>query len=75
LAGLIDCRISLKAWYKGEVYKAALLKNGTISYEKEKFISPSAAANVITRRSVYGRSFWRYKDKEGEWVKMKGLRG
>ncbi|MEH6585217.1 MAG: hypothetical protein V7720_01600 [Halioglobus sp.] len=74
LAGLIDKRIPLRAWYKGYEYRAGLLKNGTISFDGEKYATPTSAAKVITTRNVNGWGFWHYKHSSGDWVRLGNLR-
>ena len=64
----IQCR------YKGKTYRAAVRSDGTISYEGKVFRSPSMAAKAITGGSVDGWYMWRYKNAEGEWVRLDTLR-
>ena len=74
LAGVVEKRISLRGWYDGYEYKASLLKNGKISFDGEHYVTPTAAAKIIKKSTVNGWSFWHYKDKDGEWVKLNNLR-
>ncbi|NVL89536.1 MAG: DUF2924 domain-containing protein [Desulfobacterales bacterium] len=74
LAGIVDRRISLKRVYKGKVFKASLRKDGTISFKGKVYESPTGAARKVVGRTCNGWSFWRYKDKKGEWVPLKNLR-
>lgn len=74
LAGLVERAIRLKAEYDGYEYKATLRKNGMIYFNGEAYVTPTAAAKAIKKRTVNGWSFWHYKDKNGEWVRLGNLR-
>jgi len=74
LAGLQDRRRTLRAEYKGEVYKASLRKDGRISYGGELFDTPTTAAKIIVQRRVNGWQFWKYRDPKKGWVPLAGLR-
>lgn len=67
LAGSIDRRVVLRADYKGERYLATLRKDGQVSYARELYGSPSAAAKAVVGRAANGWCFWRYK-KGAQWV-------
>ena len=73
-AGIVDSRISLRRQYKGKWYKATLRKDGTISFNGEVYQSPTGAARKIVGRACNGWSFWRYKDKKGEWISLENFR-
>lgn len=70
LAGLVDKRIALVATYKGREYKAALRRNGRISYKRKLYNSPSAVAKVILGRAANGWHFWKYRNPRGQWVRL-----
>jgi hypothetical protein len=75
LVGLVPRRLPLRAWYKGYEYRASLLKSGVISYDGDKYLSPSAAAKIITKGGgVNGWIFWHYKGADGDWVRLRNLR-
>jgi len=65
-------RAPLRSTYKGEVYSAVLRKDGRVQLDGILYPSLSAAAQVIARRPVNGRWFWRMK-VGGEWVRLKKL--
>jgi hypothetical protein len=66
----------LRAEYKGETYKARVLRNGSIQVGGKRFNSPSMAAyEVIGRaRAINGWWFWRFERAPGDWVRLKELR-
>ena len=74
LDGLVERRVRLKATFKGYEYRAALLKNGHISYDGTHFKTPTAAAKAATKRAMNGWAFWRYRNSEGEWVQLRKMR-
>lgn len=74
LAAFVDRSMSIRAQYKGKVYKARVRKNGTIRYGARVFNSPSLAAMAITRRSANGWWFWTYERAPGQWVRLRELR-
>ncbi|MGI9229499.1 MAG: hypothetical protein ACR2P9_06545 [Gammaproteobacteria bacterium] len=76
LKGLVSSRMTLKGEYKDYEYRASLRKNGTIQYDGCVYYNPTAAAKAATslKRGITGWSFWRYKDKSGEWVKLRNIK-
>jgi len=65
----------LKGAYKGKEFRATILKDGTISFKKKKFRTPSAAAKVAIGKS--GRSgwhFWTYQKAPRNWVPLADLK-
>jgi hypothetical protein len=75
LAGLVEKRLVLQASHKGKRYRAALRRNGQISYKGKLFSSPSSVAKVILGRGVNGWHFWHYRNPKGEWVRLSELKG
>ena len=75
LAGVVDRRIVLKANYNGKQYRATLRKDGRIGFKKKTYDSPTGAARAVVRRRCNGWSFWRYRNENGEWVRLSELRG
>lgn len=65
----------LQATYKGKVYRASLLKDGSVKLAGVKYASLSAAAVSIVKRSMNGWWFWSVRDAEGEWVRLTHLGG
>ncbi len=74
LKGLLPPGTQLKRVYKGQEYVAQIDAEGKVHVEKEVYNSPSVAAIRITSRPTNGWTFWRYQDKEGQWVKIDELR-
>lgn len=76
LRGLFRHYQPIYSTYKGRDYKANVLKSGSIKLKGQLYDSPTGAAKaVVTRGTVNGWSFWKYKDKGGELRKIAGLRG
>lgn len=75
LKGLVSKRIRLMAWRGEYEYIATLRKDGMISYDGALYDSPNAAATVALGKSVSGWGFWRFKDKSGDWVLLRKLKG
>ena len=74
LVGIVNRRITLKANYKGKVYKATLRKDGKIGFNGKQYPSPSAAGKAVVKRACNGWWFWRYKNERGEWVRLREMR-
>lgn len=66
----------LRATFKGEKFRARVLRNGTISVKGERFNSPSMAAYhaIGRKRAINGWWFWHYERAPGDWVRLKELR-
>jgi len=65
----------LQATYKGKVYRASLLKDGSVKLAGVKYASLSAAAVSIVKRNMNGWWFWSARDAHGEWVRLTRLGG
>lgn len=74
LAPYAGKRFALQKVYKGKTYKASVLSDGTVVYNGQRFSSPSLAAYAVVGRPTNGWWFWRYKNADGEWVKLDTLR-
>ncbi len=74
LVGIFSKRVRLRAVYKGVTYLATLRKDGTISYKKKIYQTPTSAAKIITKRVVNGWQFWQYKNDRNEWVRLSRLK-
>lgn len=74
LAGVVDRRMNLKATRKGWEYRAALRKDGAVSYGGRLYDSPSAAARAAVGHACNGWQFWCYRDDNGEWMPLKKLK-
>ena len=62
------------ASYKGQDYKAWVRTNGGIRFNGRTYDSPSGAGKAIRKKETDGWRFWKYKDKEGNLVRLKNLR-
>jgi hypothetical protein len=74
LSGVFQAGMELRAKYKGSDYTATVDEEGKIHSRGKIFNSPSMAAIEIVGHSKDGWLFWRYKDKDGNWVKLDNIR-
>jgi hypothetical protein len=74
LLGVFQAGMELRAKYKGSDYTATVDEEGKIHSRGKIFNSPSMAAIEIVGHSKDGWLFWRYKDKDGNWVKLDNIR-
>lgn len=74
LNGVFDRRIPLKGWHKDKEHRAALRRNGKISFGRRLYDSPSAAGVAARRVPTNGWSFWHFKNDKGQWVKLRTLK-
>ena len=63
----------LQATYKGTLYRASLLKDGSVKVGGIRHASLSAAAVSIVNRNMNGWWFWKCRDGEGKWVRLVDL--
>lgn len=66
--------LRLRATYKGKTYRALVLKDGTVRYQKVRYTSPSAAGSAVIQRACNGWAFWHYQRAPGQWVRLSTLR-
>lgn len=71
---VIKSRKSLRRTYKGKLYRATLRPDGRVRFRGKIYPSPTAAAKMITKRPVFGWTFWRYERAPGEWIRLNELR-
>ncbi len=71
----IICPYPMRGYRKSWEYFAILRKDGKVRYDGRTFDSPSAAAKAALGRNANGWYFWRYKDKNGNWVPLHKLKG
>lgn len=74
LLNFFDKAMTITATYKGKTFRARVLSNGWIKLNGKRFQSPSGAAAAVTRGSVDGWYFWKYRHSSGEWRKLDSLR-
>lgn len=74
LAGYFDKPVMLKRIYKDKEFKARVNKSGKIEFEGKIYNSPTMAGTAAIGRRVNGWTFWKYKNKNAEWVKLDELR-
>jgi hypothetical protein len=71
LVGLVTKTTKLYRTYKGQDYKASLNPKGVITFNGEKFTSPSGAAKALVGpRAVNGWHFWYLESAAGDWVTL-----
>lgn len=71
MVGMVQKRKFLHGEYNGIQYKAVLTPEGYIIYENEKYNKPTTPAKIIVKGKTNGWHFWRIKNKNNEWVKLK----
>ena len=74
LSAVSDKRRKLFGSKAGWEYHATLLKNGTIKFAGKTYETPTAAARAAVKGRANGWNFWRYRDSNGEWVRLKMLK-
>jgi hypothetical protein len=75
LVGLVSKKTSLYRTYKGREYRALLTPRGKIKLGGKVYLTPTAAAKAIVKRSaVNGWKFWYIKDMNGEWIRLSDFR-
>ena len=75
LKGMMRHYQPVYATYKGQHYKANVLKSGYLKLNGKLYDTPSAAGKaIITKGAVNGWNFWKYKDKSGELRRIADLR-
>lgn len=75
LASYVQRVKHLRAWYRGKLVKARVLKNGCVSFGGKRYTSPSlAAGDACGRTSCNGWAFWTYERAPGDWVPINELR-
>lgn len=68
-------RRPLKGYRLGYEYSATLLKSGQISYAGKRYEKPSEAAKAATKaKRINAWTFWHFRDRNGEWVKLRELK-
>ena len=71
LVGLVSKKTSLYRTYKGKEYRALLTPRGKIKLGGKVYLTPTAAAKAIVKRTaVNGWKFWYIKDMNGEWIRL-----
>ena len=74
LAPYIKGGFRIRGQYKGKAFRATVYRSGTINFDGKLYNSPSMAGRAARGRSTNGWTFWRFKNKRGEWVKLDQLR-
>jgi len=74
LKGFFPTGKVIYAAHKGKNYKAWVYSNGTIKFGDQLYNSPSIAGYTIRKKGTNGWTFWKYKNKSGELVKIGELR-
>jgi hypothetical protein len=74
LAGLVEHRRSLQGNRSGKVYRAALRRDGRISYRRKLYETPTGAARAALGVQRNGWGFWHFKNERGRWVPLRTLK-
>jgi hypothetical protein len=74
LLGIIKRTITLRASYKGQTYSAKARRTGRIFFNGKPYDTPTSAARAVSGKSFDGWYFWKFRDKDGNWVKLDVLR-
>ncbi len=74
LAKYVTKRFPIRWRYKGKLYRATVRRDGSISFNKKIYTSPSVAAFPIARHAVDGWHVWKFERSPGEWVLLNELR-
>ncbi len=64
----------LRGRLKGRLFKARVLRDGSIRFAGRTFSSPSLAAAAAANRTCNGWWFWTYQRAPGDWVRLSELR-
>jgi len=73
LAGVFGRSIALQGTYKQQTFRARVLKNGMIRFEKLRYKSLREAASIARGRPTNGWHFWKTKTRKGKWVSLRSL--
>jgi len=75
LARYIAGPMEIRGRYKGKLKRARVRKDGSISFNKAVYNSPSlAGAAAVERPTCNGWTFWTYERSPGDWVSLGELR-
>ena len=74
LAAYIKKPLEIRLTLKGNLYKAIVKKDGSISYKGRIYNSPSLAGKAAIGRNVNGWTSWKYQRTPGDWVLLDTLR-
>jgi len=67
--------IDLRGAYRGKTLRALLHGDGTITFEGQRYGSPSAAATAAVKHGRRdGWKFWKYQNSRGRWVQLEDRR-
>jgi hypothetical protein len=64
LDGLVERRLSLRAFGGKKTFRASLRRDGRINYKNKLFDTPNSAARAALGKPVSGWAFWRYRDSK-----------
>ena len=74
LAKYVKRRFVVKGFHGEKSYIARVRKNGIIYYKGNLYNSPSLAAKKALGYNKNGWSFWHFKNRKGEWVRLRELK-
>lgn len=64
----------LRVRYKRKLYRARVLRDGSIRFDGKLYSSPSLAGTAVIKRPCNGWTFWTYQQAPGDWVQLDTLR-
>lgn len=74
LAGYKIGPLKLRAKWKRRTIYARVRKDGSISYKRKIYTSPSLAGAAVVNHALNGWSFWFYERAPGDWVRLNTLK-
>jgi len=81
-SGTIKPPLDLERTYKGQRFTARVEEDGSVSFDGERYNSPSVAGAMARAKALKASSyqatngwvFWRFKDKQGKLMPLDVLR-
>ncbi|MBF0340758.1 MAG: type I restriction enzyme HsdR N-terminal domain-containing protein [Magnetococcales bacterium] len=73
-AGLLAVPARLEVEYKKRTLTALVEPDGTITFDGQSYLSPSAAGDSVTQGACNGWTFWNYRDRDGRLKRLDELR-
>ena len=73
LDALARKRLRIRGTYRNQTYYATVNRNGTVRFEGNTYNSLSAAGRAVRKGSTNGWTFWHFKNRRGEWIKLRTL--
>lgn len=74
LVRLLPTGATLRADYKGKIFKARARRDGTVRYRGKTYSSLSLAGRAVVRRAINGWWFWKIERGKGNWERLTKIR-